>query len=116
MPGWLVQLVALVALLAVVGYEAIVITITTINLEDDAREVAQAAAQAYGARNELTVASDAASDVADVLEITLEQVEERGGSIRVDVGATAETLVVHRIGPLRQFAQASASGQAPWRP
>lgn len=113
--GWLVQLVALVAVVGLIGFETIAITIAAINLDDDAREVAQAAAQAYGAREEVSAATQAAAAAAREAEVTLEDVSVRGGNLQVEVSQLAGTLVVHRIGPLEELARTSASGRAAWR-
>lgn len=114
--GWLIQLVVFMAVIGLIGYEAISIAITTINLEDDAREVAQAAAQAYGASRQLAVATEAAETAADELEVSLEELEEVDGSVEVAISKVADTVVVHRIGPLEELGQVSASGRARWRP
>lgn len=114
--GWLIQLVVFMAVLALVAYEVITVAVTAINLEDDAREVARAAAQAYGSRQNLAAATGAAETVASELEVGLEAVSEVDGTIRVDVVKTADTLLVHRLGPLEDLARTSATGRARWRP
>lgn len=115
--GWLGQLVVLMAVLGVLGHEAITVAVTAINLEDDARDVAQSAARAYGAQPKLQTAQDAAAQQAERLGVELVGVEvnKEDGTVVATVTRTADTLFIHELGPLEDLATRTTSGRARWR-
>lgn len=113
--SWLVQVVLFLAVIAVIGFEVITIAVTSINLEDDARDVARAAAQAYGGERQLTSAREAAQHTAEEREVTLVQVTEDDGVVSAEVTKRADTLFTHRIGFLEDLVLAEATGRARWR-
>lgn len=113
--GWLLQLVVIMAILGLVGYEVISIAVTSINLEDDARDVALAARGAYG-QGDLTAAEEAARAAAEGLEVELVRVEADDTSIHATVTKQADTFIVHRIGPLEDLTTPTARGSVRWRP
>jgi hypothetical protein len=114
--GWLLQLVVVMAVIAFVGFETISIAITTISLDDAAREVAGEARDAYRSGNELRRAEEAAADAADELEVELVSVEIEGDDLFATVRDEASTLLVHRIGALDTVTRPTARGRARWRP
>lgn len=113
--GWLLQLVVIMAILGLVGHEVISIAVTSINLEDDARDVALAARGAYG-RGDLTAAEEAARTAAEELDVQLIGVEADDTSIFATVTKQADTFLVHRIGPLEDLTTPTARGSVRWRP
>lgn len=114
MTGWLVQLIAIMAVIAFVGYEVISIAVTSINLEDDARHVAVAARDAY-LRGGLGQAEEAAQATAGARGVSLVQVEVDDQSVFATVTKRADTVVVHRIGPLEDLTTPTAQGRVRWR-
>lgn len=113
--GWLFQLVVIMALLAVVGYEIITVAITAINLDDDAREVAIAARDAYRDRQDLRAAERSATAAAERIGAELVSVQADDTSVRVTVRTTADTLFIDRIGALDDVTERTADARAPWR-
>lgn len=115
--GWLGQLVVLMAVLGVLGYEAISVAVTAINLEDDALEVAQAAARAYGAQPRVKAAQEAAAQEAESVGVQLVSldVDKEGGTVVATVTRTADTLFIHELGPLEDLATRTTTGRARWR-
>lgn len=114
MTGWLIQLVVIMAVIGLVGHEVISITVTTINLEDDARDVAAAARDAYG-RGDRRGAETAATAVADELGVTLVTLEADDEAVYATVTTQADTLLVHRIGPLEDLTTPTARGRVRYR-
>lgn len=113
--GWLLQVVIFLAIIALIGYEAISIAVTAINLEDDARDVARAAAQAFDASQRIAAAREAAQATADELNVTLVSVEESEGVVSAAVQKQADTLFVHNVGLFDSLVVADATGRARWR-
>lgn len=113
--SWLLQVAVFLAVIAVIGFEVITIAVTSINLEDDARDVARAAAQAYGGDGQLANARRAAEETATELEVTLVEVTETDGVVSAEVTKRADTLFTHRIGFLEDLVEANATGRARWR-
>lgn len=113
--SWLLQLLVIMAIVGLIIYEFVAVAVTTVNLEDDARQVAVAAADAYGSQEQLDDATAAADAEADGLDIELQEVRVDGELIRVTVRAQAPTLVLHRIGPLANITRPSTDGRSNWR-
>lgn len=112
--GWLIQLLVIMALIAVVGHEVISIGVTAVNLEDDARDVAVAARDAYG-RGDLPGAEEAAAAAATGLDAELVSVEVDGDTVVVTVTKQADTFLVHRFGALEDLTKPTTQGRARWR-
>jgi hypothetical protein len=113
--GWLIQLVVIMAVIGFVGHEVISVAVTSINLEDDARDVAVAARDAYG-RGDLRAAQEAAQAAADELEVQLVDVEVGDDAVYATVTKQADTFVAHRIGPLEDLTAPTARGRVRWGP
>lgn len=112
--GWLIQLVIVMAVLGFVGHELISIGVTTVNLEDEARDVAVAARQAYG-RGDLRAAEGAAASHASTIGVELTSLEVEEEFIVAHVTTQADTLFVHRIGFLEDLTTPTARGRVRWR-
>lgn len=111
--GWLVQLLVVMAIIGVLAYEAISIGVTTVNLEDDARDVAVAARGAYG-QGDLKAAEEAATAAASRIGVELVSVEIVDAFIVAHVTTQADTIFVHRIGPLEDLTTPTARGRIRW--
>ena len=108
--GWLVQLLVIMAIIGVLGHEVISIGVTSVNLEDDARDVAVAARDAYG-RGDLDTATEAAAAAASELGAELISLELDGETLVATVIKQADTFFVHRIGPLEDLTTPTARGR-----
>lgn len=114
--SWLVQLLLLMAVVGLFGYELLSIAITTLTLDGDAEQVADAAADAY----------EGDRDTDDAMEAAIEEAERRGAEVaqlvveddRVVVTVTKDTptLVVHRIPGLEGTADVAATRRSRWGP
>lgn len=105
--GWLFQIVLVVAVLALIAYEALSIGIAAIALDDNAREVARAARDAYRVEGTLAHAEERAREAALPLGVEVVAVEEGDDELVVTLSRDAPTLLVHRIGPLEDLATAT---------
>ena len=105
--SWLFQVVAFLAVLGFVAYEIISIGVTMVALDDNAREVARAARDAYRAELSLDQAEDAAEAVAEQHQAAIVGLEEDDGELTVTLQKQAPTLLVHRIGPLEDLTLAT---------
>lgn len=114
--GWLIQLVVTMAVVGLVAYELISIAVTSVNLDDDAREVAQAAQEAYRSQDNLDEATATAAQQADELGVTLEALRIEGDFLVVEVSDEAPTLVTQHIGPLKDYTRPHAERQIRWQP
>jgi hypothetical protein len=114
--GWLLQLVVVMSVLGLIGYEAITVAITSINLDDDARAVAIQARDAYRADNDLRAAEAAAETAAERVEVELVSVDADDDNVYATVAGTADTLLLHRIEALDSVTAPTARGRARWRP
>ncbi|MBW3618703.1 MAG: hypothetical protein KY461_00525 [Actinobacteria bacterium] len=112
--GWLFQLLIIMAIIGVLGHEVISIGVTSVNLEDDARDVAVAARDAYG-RGDLDAAKEAAAAAASQLDAELLSLEVDGETLVATVTKQADTFFVHRIGPLEDLTTPTARGRVRWR-
>lgn len=113
--NWLVQLVVIMAVVAFVGYEVISIAVTHLALDEDAREVAAAARNAYGSSREADDAIDAGRAAAEEHEVEVLgviEIEEPSGLV-FDLERQASTLLVHRIGFLEGMTYARTSRRVP---
>lgn len=98
--SWLLQIVVLLGVLAFIAYEALSIGLTAVSLDDNAREVARAARDAYRAEASLEQAEESAREVADLHQAVIVSLEEDGDELSVTLEKQAPTLLIHRIGPL----------------
>lgn len=114
--GWLFRLLAFMAVLVVVGYEVISIGLNVVTLDDNAREVARAARDAYRVEGSLDDAEDAAQEVADLHGVEVVGLVEDGDDLIVSLEKQAPTLLVHRVGPLEDLATATTDSRIVVRP
>ncbi len=113
--GWLLQLLIAMAIVGVLGFEVITMVVTSVNLDDHARDVAIAARDAYRSDHDLRAAEAAAQTAAEVTEVTLLSVEADDTYVSITVQTTADTLFVHRIGALDGLTHPTSDARAPWR-
>ncbi len=100
--NWLVQLIAIMAVIGVLGYEGISVIMAHLTLDEDGREVAAATRSTYGDTRDVERAIEAGELVAEergvevlgVLEI------EEPREVVYELERQANTLFLHRIGPL----------------
>lgn len=114
--SWLVQLLIVMALVGLVGYEMLSIAITTLTLDGDAEQVADAAADAYEGGQDTEVALDAATQEAErrgtkVLDLVVD-----GDVVFVTVTKETPTILVHRIPGLEGTAEVAATRRSRWGP
>jgi hypothetical protein len=106
--GWLTKLVATLAVLGVIGFDAISLGSTRLQTEDHAQTAARAASETYKSGRDLQAAYDAAvAEVAvhgDTVDPTTFAIAP-DGAVTLTLRATAETMLVEKIGPLREWAQ-----------
>lgn len=114
--SWLIQLTLIMGIIAIVGYEAITVGVTALNLDDSAREVALEARDVYRSTKDLQRTTDEAESAAEVVGVNLVGVEVDGDDVVVSVSASADTLFIHRISVLDNVTNPTAVGRARWRP
>lgn len=112
--SWLLQLLALLAVLAFVAYEAIAVFVTSVGLEDTAREVARAARDEYRTSGSLERATGTAEQTAELRDAQVTAVVTDGEDLVVEMQRQAPTIVVHRLGPLEELARATTSSRISW--
>lgn len=113
--NWLAQLLVIMAIVGLIGYEAVAVAVAAVSLEDEARQVAKVAADAYGSQQRIEDASAAADTAAEQLDVALLDVSPDGDHIRVTVRGQAGTLFLHRIGAFEDWTRPTATGRSNWR-
>lgn len=113
--GWLIQLVVIMALLAFIGHDVVAVAITSLNLDNTARDVAEAAGQAYSRSQDHDETVAAAEPVARSQDAELVSLEADGPFVEVVVTKSAGTWWAHRIGPLRDLTNPTATGRRRWQ-
>ena len=105
--GWLTKLMATLAVLGVLGFDAISLVSTRFQAEDHAQTAARTAAETYRSSKNLQAAYDAAvAEVArhgDTIEPTTFTVAP-DGAVTLTLRRTASTMLVEKVGPLRDWA------------
>ena len=114
--GWLLRIVLTVAVLGLVVYEVLAVVVSTVALDDNAREVARAARDAYRVEQSLDDAVEAAQEVADLHDADVTALEEDGEELVISLGQQAPTLLVHRIGPLEDITRVTVTTRVAWQP
>ncbi len=114
--SWLVQLLLVMAVVGLVGYEGLSIAITTLTLDGDAEQVADAAADAYERAQDTDDARAAADDEAgrrgaEVVDLVVDD-----DVIFVTVSKDTPTVLVHRIPGLEGTAEVAATRRSRWGP
>jgi hypothetical protein len=113
--GWLGQLLIFMAVVGLLGYDVVAVVTTAVALEDEAREVASDAADAYGYENDLIAGEEAAQASAEREGVELVEFWSDGAYVRVRVTRQAGTLWAHLIPPLRDLTRPTATGRGNWR-
>lgn len=115
--SWLVQLLMLMAVVGLVGYEFLTLSITSLTLDGDAKQVVDAAADAY----------ERDQDEDDALAAAQQEAEERGAEvidmtveeddvIEVTVTKPTGTLIVHRVPGLDNLDEVAMTRRSRWDP
>lgn len=114
--SWLLQLVVLLAVVGLVGYELVALGMTTVRVDEVALEVARTARDEYRAASSLDRAEAVAQEAAETHGATLIAVETDEDALSVTLEKQANTLLVHRIGPLAERVTPAATRSARLRP
>lgn len=112
--SWLVQLLVVMSLVGLVGYELLSIAITSVTLDGDAEQIADAAADAYGRDQDDDEALAAAQAEADQRGATVSDLAVDDDVVVVTVTKPTPTLVIHRIPGLQGTADVSATRRSRW--
>lgn len=106
--GWLTKLVVTLAVLGVLGFDGISLVSTRFQAEDHAQTAARTASAAYRSTPDLQAAYDAAvAEVAphgDTIDPTSFSVGTDGATT-LTLRRTAATMLLEKVGPLRDWAQ-----------
>jgi hypothetical protein len=114
--GWLVQLLLVMAVVGLFGYELLSIAITTLTLDGDAEQVADAAAFGYERHEDLDEALAAAEEEATRRGSTVVDLVVEDEQVEVTVSKSTPTLLVHRIPGLEGTADVAATRRSRWGP
>lgn len=114
--SWLIQLLVFLAVLSLVAYEVISVLVTSVSLDDTAREVARATRDEYRVARSIEVATATAVEVAAVRDARVLEVTEEDNDLVVRLQRDAPTLVIHRIGPLQDLTKVTTSARVAWAP
>lgn len=112
--GWLTKLTVVLGLLGLVGFDLIAVVQARFQADDRASTAARAAADSFASVRDVQKAFDAAYATlvdGDRIETTT-FVVRTDGSVQLRLHHQATTLLVKRIGPLRDQADAVATGTA----
>lgn len=114
--NWLVQMLVVLAIVGLVVYEAVALGFAAVQVDELAREVARVARDEYRAEESLTRARAVAEETAGDEEATVTSFDADEDSLSVTIEKPANTLVVHRIGPLADRLTPSATRRADLQP
>lgn len=114
--SWLVQLLLVMAVIGLLGYELLSIAITTLTLDGDAEQVADAAADAYERGQDPDDAREAADAEATRRDATVTDLVVDEDQVVVTVSKATPTVVVHRIPGLEGTADVAATRRSRWGP
>ncbi len=112
--GWLTKLVIVLGVLGLVGFDAIAVAQAHIQAEDRAGTAARAAADSYQTSRSTQQAYDAALATVvdgDTIETSTFAVAA-DGTVSLRLHHHATTLLLHKIGPLADQAEAVGTGEA----
>lgn len=113
--GWLTKLVAGLAILGLIGFDAISLGLARFQAEDHAQVAARAASADFRSSKNLQAAYDAA--LAEVAEYG-DSIDPQSftvtpeGAVTLTLHRTASTMIVEKIGPLRDWAEVSRTVSA----
>ena len=112
--GWLTRLVAFLGVLGLIGFDAIAVAQAKFQAADRATTAAAAASSSWTSSKNLQTAFNAAYATAqdgDTIETESFKVST-DGTVSLHLHHTATTLLLHRIGALRHFAETVETGTA----
>lgn len=113
--GWLTKLVATLSVLGVVGFDLVSLGAARLRSEDHAQAAVRAAGIAYRSTPDLQAAYDAAlaevTPDGDTIDAPTFSVGP-DGRVTLTLLSTASTMLVDRIGPLRDWAEVSTTVSA----
>ena len=112
--GWLTRLVVFLSALGLIGFDAIAVAQAKFQAADRATTAASAASTSWASSKNLQTAFNAAYATAqdgDTIETETFQVAT-DGQVTLRLHHTATTLLLHRVGALRHFAEAVETGTA----
>jgi hypothetical protein len=114
--GWLTKIVLTLALLGVVLFDGVALGAGRVQAQDRATIAARAAATSFAQDRDVQRAYDAAlgtleGSVVDTIDPTTFTVG-REGDVTLVLVHRSTTLVVEKVGPLRDWATSSATGTA----
>lgn len=110
--GWLTKLVLIISVLGVIGFDVISLGQARLKAADRATTAAQAAASSYASTKDVQRAYDAAFATltdGDTIETQTFTVRPTG-VVELRLHHTGTTLLVEKIGPLKKYAEAVATG------
>ena len=114
--GWLTRIVVVLAVVGVIAFDALSVAAGAVGTADDADTAALAARDTWEQTHDVQQAYNAAveslSDKADDTVLANSFAIDDKGTVRLKVRRTVTTLVLHRIGPLRDLAVVVESGSA----
>lgn len=111
--GWLAKLTVTLVLLGVMLFDAVALGLMRLQAAEDADVAARAAAASWKAVPDVQKAYDAALltvEPGDTLPVAGFLLDPVDGSVELKLRRTADTLVVEKVGPLREYATATATG------
>jgi len=112
--GWLLRLALVLVLLGVLGYDALSIGTTRMDAADLATRSAIAASTSWNAHHDVRLAYAAAQAVAEGSGATVlpdSFAIDADGTVHLTVREKANTLLVRRIGPIRDWAWTQVTGE-----
>ena len=110
--GWLTKLAAVLGALGLVGFDGIAVAQAHFQASDRATTAAAAAADEYRSTHDVQRAFDAAYATIgtnDTIETKTFQVAS-DGTVTLRLHHVATTLLLHRIGPIKDWADAVETG------
>ena len=112
--SWLVQLFLIMAVVGLIGYELLAVAVTTLTLDGDAEQVADAAADTYERDQDEDDALAAAEQEADTRGTEVVDLTVEDDAVVVTVVKPTETLWVHRIPGLDELAEVASTRRSRW--
>jgi hypothetical protein len=112
--GWLTKLVVILGALGIVGFDGVALAQSRFQAADRATTAASAAASDYATSRDLQKAYEAAYATTvdgDTIEAKTFTVGT-DGKVTLRLHHEATTLLLHKIGPLRGWADAVGTGEA----
>jgi len=112
--SWLLRLVMIMAVLGLVVHEIVAVVVNRVVLDDSVRVVALSSADTYRETRSLDRAIRSAQESAREEETRLVDLNEADGEVIVTLERAARTVLVHRLGPLRDLAVSTGTGRVRW--